>query len=516
MEKSIKHSLTLTIGLVVVLIETAAFFAVGYFYTQRFSAELDAAAWTKVQLPGILMNRQLLRYESVADVNMMTELTGGEFVDGMVVGADGNVYYARNPLVVGKNVRDLDDVDARLFAKDSPQPVPSTAQMDGNHSLVSVTPITAFENAKPFFYAYVKVRTNAVEAKKRDIAKTFVAGSLLCVVFSSLVLIVFTRRYVIRPLARLAGSADRLAEGQLDASIPLHRDDEIGTLARSFDAMRHAIREKIAQLEGANRRLTELDSMKSAFLSSVSHELRTPLTSILGYAKLIAKNFEKHFLPVVAADAKLGAQAGRIRQNLTIIQLEGERLGRMINDVLDLHKIESGHMTWNFGAHAPAELVAAAAAVASSLFNVPPHPRLVLAVTPDLPLVQADPDRIHQVLINLLANASKFAPWGTVTVRASALQPDWVLFEVSDTGVGIPAGDIPKLFSRFQQLRNRDTLTEKPQGTGLGLAICKEIVERHGGEIRVESAPSQGSLFAFTLPTASPEADRTPQTPTTP
>ncbi|MYL82335.1 HAMP domain-containing protein [Desulfovibrio aerotolerans] len=516
MEKTIKHSLTLTIGLVVILIETAAFFAVGYFYTQRFSAELDAAAWTKVQLPGILMNRQLLRYESVADANMMTELTGGEFVDGMVVGADGNVYYARDPLVVGRNVRDLDDIDARLFTVDNPQLEPLAAQPDGNHYRVSVTPIRAFENAKPFFYAYVKVKTNAVEAKKRDIAKTFVAGSLLCVVFSSLVLIVFTRRYVIRPLARLAGSADRLAEGELDTAIPLHRDDEIGTLARSFDAMRHAIREKITQLEGANRRLTELDGMKSAFLSSVSHELRTPLTSILGYAKLIAKNFEKHFLPAAADDAKLAAQAGRIRQNLKIIQLEGERLGRMINDVLDLHKIESGHMVWHFGAHAPAELAAAAATVAAALFNVPPHPRLVLAVAPDLPLVRADPDRIHQVLINLLANASKFAPWGTVTLRASTPQPGWVLFEVSDTGVGIPAGDIPKLFSRFQQLGNRDTLTEKPQGTGLGLAICKEIVEHHGGRIRAESTPSQGSLFAFTLPAAPAKESQTPQPPTNP
>jgi len=510
MAKTVKRSLILTIGLVVVLIEAAAFFAVGYFYTQRFSAELDAAAWTKVQLPGMLMNRQLLRYESVADTNMMTELTGSEFVDGMVVGADGNVYYARNPLVVGKNVRELDGVDARLFDKDLAQLVPSTSQQAGNHYLVSVTPITAFENAKPFFYAYIKVRTNSVEAKKRAIAKTFVVGSLLCVFFSSLVLIVFTRRSVVRPLARLAASADRLAAGQLDESIPLDRDDEIGALARSFDAMRHAIREKIAQLEGANRRLTELDAMKSAFLSSVSHELRTPLTSILGYAKLIAKNFEKHFLAVPADDAKHNAQALRISQNLTIIQVEGERLGRMINDVLDLHKIESGRMTWHFGAHAPAALVETAAAVVSSQFNAAPHPRLILDVNPGLPLVRADPDRIHQVLINLLANASKFAPWGTVTVRASALDPGMVQFEVRDTGIGIPARDIPKLFSRFQQLGNRDTLAEKPQGTGLGLAICKEIVEHHGGEIRVESAPGQGSLLAFTLPAASPDQDDAP------
>ena len=91
-----------------------------------------------------------------------------------------------------------------------------------------------------------------------------------------------------------------------------------------------------------------------------------------------------------------------------------------------------------------------------------------------------------------------------------------MLFEVRDTGVGIPAGDIPKLFSRFQQLGNRDTLTEKPQGTGLGLAICKEIVEHHGGRIQAESTPSQGSLFAFTLPVASVQDGQTPLTPTNP
>jgi signal transduction histidine kinase len=499
------QSLILRIGLVVVLIETAAFFAVGYYYTQRFSAELDASVRTQVQLPGLLMNRQLLRYESVADKRMMTELAGGEFVDGMIVGGDGNIYYALHPAVVGKNIRDLPDIDTKLFDKDNTHLFNIFAETDGNHYLVSITPITAFENSRPFFFAYIKVKTNSIEEKKRAITHTFVAGSLLCVIFSSLALIVFTRRYVARPLARLAGSADRLAQGQLDESIPINREDEIGTLARSFVAMRNAIREKITQLEGANRRLTELDQMKSAFLSSVSHELRTPLTSILGYAKLISKNFDRHFLPVANGNGKLGAQAERIHGNLQIIQVEGERLGRMINDVLDLQRIESGRMVWNILDQSPSDLVRKAADTTSALFAGPPHPRLVLAVEPGLPLVQADPDRIHQVLINLLANASKFTPWGTVTLRARALDRETVLFEVCDTGLGIPPQDIPKVFSRFQQLRNIDTLTDKPQGTGLGLAICKEIVEHHGGEIRVESMLGKGSVFSFTLMAASPE-----------
>lgn len=501
------RSLILKISLVVVLIETAALFALGYYYTRRFSAEIDAAVMAQVQLPGLLMNRQLLRYESVSDKSMMTELAGDEFVDGMIVGANGNIYYALNPSLVGKHIQDLPDAEAPRFPKDGEKQLGVRTQPDGSQYLVSITPITAFENAKPFFFAYIKVKTDATEGKKRAIARTFVAGSLLCVIFSSLALIAFTRRFVTRPLARLAGSADRLAEGQLDEPIPVKRGDEIGTLARSFIAMRDAIRDKISQLERANRRLTELDQMKSAFLSSVSHELRTPLTSILGYAKLISKNFERHFLSLAAGDAKRGEQGERIRENLKIIQLEGERLGRMINDVLDLHKIESGSMRWNILDLAPADLIRKAADVTSALFNTPPRPRLVIDVAPDLPSVQADADRIHQVLINLLGNASKFTPCGTVTLRVRPLDQETVLFEVRDTGPGIAPQDIPKVFSRFQQLRNIDTLTDKPQGTGLGLAICKEIVEHHGGTIWVESTPGQGSRFAFTLMAASSAAD---------
>lgn len=490
----------------VVLVEVLALSALGSYYIHRFSAELDASVAEKLQLPGLLMNRQLLRYESVADKAMMTELVGEEFIDGQVVGSDGNIYYALNPTDVGKSILDMPGPAANSFSKNLMQPLLVPQERGEEHILVSITPISAYEGARPFFFAFVTVSASLTEEKKVTLIKTFLAGSLLCVVLSSLAIIAYSRRLVTHPIEMLGRSADRLAQGCLDEDIPVRRNDEIGGLARSFIAMRDAIRTKIAELETANRRLTELDQMKSAFLSSVSHELRTPLTSLLGYAKLSARNFERHFLGLAADNIPLREKGERIHANLRIIQEEGERLSRMINDVLDLHKIESGGVEWRMQELLPRTIIDHAATVTEPLFSPPGHndrPSLVLDIEPDLPPVLADPDRIQQVCINLLHNAAKFTPRGTVTLRALLHKEEGaVLFQVADTGPGIPAEDRALLFTKFHQLRSDDTLPSDPRGTGLGLAISKEIVERHGGAIQVESEMGRGSVFSFTLPLA--------------
>ncbi len=497
----------------VILVETLVLSGLGYYYIHRFSAELDAAVADKVQLPGLLMNRQLLRYESVADKAMMTELVGEEFIDGQVVGSDGSIYYALNPSDVGRSIADMPGLAARSFRKNLSAAVLVAQEEDGETFLISITPIAAYEGGLPFFFAYVKVGTNLTQAKKATIIKTFVAGSLLCIVLSSLAILAFSRRLVTRPIARLARSADRLAQGSLDEAIAVQRNDEIGGLARSFIAMRDAIRTQIAELEAANRRLTELDQMKSSFLSSVSHELRTPLTALLGYAKLSSRAFQKYFLPQTTTDPILAEKGERIRGNLEIIQMEGERLRRMINDVLDLHKIESGGMEWQLQELHPGAIAEHAAAVVEALFHAPGdsgqaeqsgRPTLVLDVRPGLPPVLGDPDRIQQVCINLLHNAAKFTRVGTVTLRAlqDPATDGQVLFQVVDTGPGIAPQDRDKVFGKFQQLRGTDTLPDTPCGTGLGLAISREIVEHHGGRIWVESELGKGSVFSFTLPVA--------------
>ena len=257
---------------------------------------------------------------------------------------------------------------------------------------------------------------------------------------------------------------------------------------------------KARELEEANQRLRELDEMKSAFLSSVSHELRTPLTSILGFAKLINKEFTKNFLPLGGNDAPLIKKGKRIRENLTIISHEGERLTRLINDVLDLNKIESGRMGWRDERLDMTETVDVAVHAVAGMFAQTPDVDLFTEVDAGLPTVIADPDRLQQVLINLLNNAAKFTEKGHVTVRAFP-RFGQVRVEVADTGLGIHPDDQAQIFEKFHQTRT-DTMEDKPKGTGLGLTICREIIEHYGGRIWVESELGQGSTFIFTLPAA--------------
>ena len=243
----------------------------------------------------------------------------------------------------------------------------------------------------------------------------------------------------------------------------------------------------------------EIDRMKTDFIATVSHELRTPLTSVLGFAKLTRNKLEQSvFGHVPAADAKAQRVVTQVRGNIDIIVSEGQRLTTLINDVLDISKMEAGRMEWKMAAVEPRQLVERALEATSALF---PGPAVTLEsdVAPNLPTLEGDFDRLLQVLINLISNAAKFTEHGSVTVRARRHGDDVELC-VADTGGGIDVTDQQAIFEKFKQVG--DTLTNKPKGTGLGLPICKQIVTAHGGTIGVESARGKGSTFVVTLPTS--------------
>ncbi len=270
-----------------------------------------------------------------------------------------------------------------------------------------------------------------------------------------------------------------------------------------------------------------IERMKSDFVTTVSHELRTPLTSVLGFAKLIGRTFQKDILPRLQEDDRHIQRAlRRIARNLDIMIVEGERLTHLLQDVLDISKMESGKVEWQ---DVKMDLMACIQEVVASYQGQAQEKGLRLEARAfgerekgeeirakaslPLPRIVADRERIAQVLENLLSNAVKFTKTGGITVSARALAPGeevhgWqateeqgsgVLIAVEDTGPGIAVEDLPRLFHRFQQLVT-DTLTDKPRGTGLGLAICKEIVEHYGGTIWAESTLDVGTTFYFTLP----------------
>ena len=247
----------------------------------------------------------------------------------------------------------------------------------------------------------------------------------------------------------------------------------------------------------------EVDRMKTEFISTVSHELRTPLTSVLGFAKIIRRKFLELVVPALPpGDARIGRGAGQIRENLDIIVAEGERLTELVDDVLDIAKMESGRCEWDME---PVSFAAVAEHAVKAATPLAARKGLALTadIAADLPPIMADRDRLVQVLLNLIGNAVKFTTNGWVRLTAEQ-QDGEALVSVMDSGPGIATKDLETIFEKFKQAG--DTLTEKPKGTGLGLPICRQIIERHGGRIWAESAPGKGSVFRFTLPVLAGEA----------
>ncbi|MCG6134315.1 MAG: PAS domain S-box protein [Nostoc sp. LLA-1] len=242
----------------------------------------------------------------------------------------------------------------------------------------------------------------------------------------------------------------------------------------------------------------EIDQMKTDFISTVSHELRTPLTSVLGFASIIQEKLQTDIFPMLPVeDRKLQKTIKRVGDNLNIIVSEAERLTSLINDVLDIAKMEAGKVEWQMQPIDPGELLDWATTATAGLFETNGL-SLITEIEENLPQIVGDRNRLLQVLINLISNAVKFTEYGSVTCRVKQ-ENDGICVSVIDTGVGIAPEDQPKVFEKFRQVG--DTLTDKPKGTGLGLPICKQIIDHHSGRIWVESETGQGSTFSFIVPT---------------
>ncbi len=279
-------------------------------------------------------------------------------------------------------------------------------------------------------------------------------------------------QHVETQLAGAIGSASaRAAMASVVEEEPLAPGDILGML------------DEASQVRALNRQLESLDRLKDDFMSSVTHELRTPLTSIRAFAELMRDD------PQMEPDQR--------RQFLGLLVAEAERLSRLVNQVLDMAKIESGHAQWQHEAIDLRELIAHAVQTSGEAFRA--RGATVSVVQPEaVPTLHADRDRLLQVLINLLSNAAKFVPAGTgrvtVTLTADARA---ARVEVQDNGPGVPLDQQQLVFEKFRQggeARNR------PQGTGLGLPISRQIVEHFGGRMWLRSAPGQGACFGFELP----------------
>jgi signal transduction histidine kinase len=244
-------------------------------------------------------------------------------------------------------------------------------------------------------------------------------------------------------------------------------------------ALFDAAQESRAEAEEANR-------LKTQFLTNMSHELRTPLNAVINFAYLLSVGMEGELAP---------SQKDLVDR----IGAAGEHLLNLINDILDLAKIESGRVEMYLEDIAISELAAGVLSTAVGLVRGKSI-QLKQEIPHNLPLVHADRVRIRQVLLNLVSNAAKFTKAGVISIWATA-DDDWVTIHVSDTGIGIAPEDIEKVFTAFVQVDGE--LARQAGGTGLGLPISYEFVIRHGGQMWVESEVNAGSTFSFTLPRTS-------------
>lgn len=261
--------------------------------------------------------------------------------------------------------------------------------------------------------------------------------------------------------------------------------------------LEESVAERTHELAIAKQEAEQASEAKSIFLSTVSHELRTPLTSIIGFTKLNKKSLSEKIRPAIDSHNFRAIKAvDQLDHNLDIVTTEGERLTTLINDLLDLAKIEAGKVEWKMEEVRPEEIIEQAVSSTAILFKEKKLP-LHKKIDDNLSNIKADKDRIIQVIINLLSNAVKFTDEGGVFLKASQKNGN-LLVSIEDTGKGIAFEDLPKVFEKFKQVG--DNITDKPQGTGLGLPICKEIIDYHKGEIWVESEEGKGSTFSFLIP----------------
>ncbi|MGD8451787.1 MAG: ATP-binding protein [Phycisphaerae bacterium] len=337
-----------------------------------------------------------------------------------------------------------------------------------------------------------------------------IAAGALAGILAILVFYVITQRYILSPIHGLREVTIRVADGDLDVRSDVHTGDEFEQLSANLNNMLERLRssqeelrranvlldEKLGQMAETNVALFEANRVKSEFIANVSHELRTPLTSIIGFAELLREG------PRATGDTR----AARYAENILI---SGRILLEIINDLLDLAKIEAGKIELRIETVDPGELCTTLLDFVRPLAD---EKRLVLLLQADenLPKLQTDQSKLRQILFNLLSNAIKFTPIGqSVRLTARRIGERHVRLSVVDSGPGIAPEYHESIFEKFRQIDQ--SATREHHGTGLGLAIARELTHLLGGEIGLESAVGQGATFWVELPTDTPPTRERPR-----
>ena len=378
----------------------------------------------------------------------------------------------------------------------------------GGGTAAGAPPIDRPKYAEGDLMAIVKVvMPDATTQRAINWNRAILLATAIITVFLAMVAAYLIVRYVIvKPLEHLREVSDEVRRGNVEARADIHTADEFEELGVAFNRMlrglvesqeelrkaNESLDDKVDELANANMHLYEMNRLKGDFLATMSHELRTPLNSILGFSD------------VLGSTGALNDKQSRYVQN---IRTSGRMLLEMINDILDLAKMEAGKMEVRATRFNPEAVISAQCDMIRPLAEKK-RIDVSYAVDPGLVEVEQDQSKVQQILGNLLSNAVKFTPeGGQVTVEANAVDEDQtMLVKVTDTGVGIAAEEQQAIFEKFRQSRGfqagDDAMTREISGTGLGLSIVRELCRLLGGDVAVESHLGRGSCFTVRLPTS--------------
>ncbi len=353
------------------------------------------------------------------------------------------------------------------------------------------------------YVAKLTIPTGPIQNKLNRNTAILISTAIITAFLAMVTSYMIVRYVIVKPLRHLRDVSDSISRGNIALRADIHTGAEFEELAVAFNRMlRHLVTAqeelrqvnatldgKVDELAQLNMRLYEMNTVKSDFLATMSHELRTPLNSILGFSE------------VLASIAALDEKQRRYVQN---IQKSGRTLLEMINDILDLAKMESGKMNIRLSDFRVGQVVGAQCDMARPLTEKK-NIDMETCIPADLPPMRQDQARVQQILNNLLSNAIKFTPeGGRITVNVARDDEDFLLLQVSDTGVGIAEEDQQTIFEKFRQGRtgapSGDAMTREYSGTGLGLSIVKELCKLLGGTVSVHSVLGKGSTFTVRLP----------------